>query len=137
MGGTEARLGQFPWGAYLSVRGPDIDKMCAGTLIADRSGRGLSAVLAHSWCIILRYVLTAGHCVDFCSMKISPGCRRTDPFPRISIKVSLGEHNHGGEVGPVQRYHVTRVTIHPNFTNELHTRPDGYIEASDRYRQKC
>ena len=41
MGGSEARLGQFPWVAYLSVRGPDIDKMCAGTLIADRSGRAL------------------------------------------------------------------------------------------------
>ena len=37
MGGSVARLGQFPWVAYLSVRGPDIDKMCAGTLIADRS----------------------------------------------------------------------------------------------------
>ena len=37
MGGSAARLGQFPWVAYLSVRGPDIDKMCAGTLIADRS----------------------------------------------------------------------------------------------------
>ena len=39
MGGSAARLGQFPWVAYLSVRGPDIDKMCAGTLIADRSAR--------------------------------------------------------------------------------------------------
>ena len=37
MGGSAARLGQFPWVAYLNVRGPDIDKMCAGTLIADRS----------------------------------------------------------------------------------------------------
>ena len=66
-------------------------------------------------------------------MKISPGCRRTDPFPRITIKVSLGEHNHGGKIKPVpvQYYHVTRVTIHPNFTNELHTRPDGYIEVTD------
>ena len=83
-------------------------------------------------------MLTAGHCVDFCSMKISPGCRRTDPFPRITIKVSLGEHNHGGKIKPVpvQYYHVTRVTIHPNFTNELHTRPDGYIEVTDM-NMKC
>ena len=82
-----------------------------------------------------RYVLTAGHCVDFCSMKIRPGCRRTDPFPQISIKVSLGEHNHGGKIKPVplQHYHVTRVTIHPNFTNELHTRPDGYIEVTESW----
>ena len=34
-----------------------------------------------------RYVLTAGHCVDFCSMKIDPDCRRSDPFPQINIKV--------------------------------------------------
>ena len=36
MGGHEARYGQFPWVAYLSVRGPDIDKMCAGTLVTPR-----------------------------------------------------------------------------------------------------
>ena len=35
-----------------------------------------------------RYVLTAGHCVDFCSMKIDPDCRRSDPFPQINIKVA-------------------------------------------------
>ena len=25
------------------------------------------------------------------------------------------------------------MTIHPNFTNTLHTRPNGYIEASPRH----
>ena len=36
MGGQEARRGQFPWVAYLSIKGPGIDKMCAGTLVTPR-----------------------------------------------------------------------------------------------------
>ena len=36
MGGQEARRGQFPWVAYLSIKGPGIDKMCAGTFITPR-----------------------------------------------------------------------------------------------------
>ena len=76
-----------------------------------------------------RYVLTAGHCVDFCSMKIDPDCRRSDPFPQINIKVdttilyvqslcfeqyvkvTLGDHNHKDKVkpSPIQHYHVTKV----------------------------
>ena len=36
MGGDEARFGQFPWVAYISIKGPNIDKMCAGSLINSR-----------------------------------------------------------------------------------------------------
>ena len=36
MGGNEARFGQFPWVAYISIKGPHIDKMCAGSLINSR-----------------------------------------------------------------------------------------------------
>ena len=67
------------------------------------------------------------------------------------VKVTLGDHNHKDKVkpSPIQHYHVTKVyhrfilcdpelcgvqvTIHPNFTNTLHTRPNGYIEASPRH----
>ena len=75
-------------------------------------------------------MLTAGHCVDFCSMKIDPDCRRSDPFPQINIKVdiqryfmprvseryyykvTLGDHNHKDKVkpSPIQHYHVTKVS---------------------------
>ena len=85
MGGQEARRGQFPWVAYLSIKGPGIDKMCAGTLVTPRyHGDTVMVVMMDTCC---RYVLTAGHCVDFCSMKIDPDCRRSDPFPQINIKV--------------------------------------------------
>ena len=36
MGGSEARLGQFPWVGYLSIKGPNIDKMCGASLVSTR-----------------------------------------------------------------------------------------------------
>ena len=37
LGGLDAGYGQFPWAALVVIKGPDIDKMCAGTLVHDRS----------------------------------------------------------------------------------------------------
>ena len=36
LGGTEARLGQFPWVGYLSIKDQNIDKMCGASLISTR-----------------------------------------------------------------------------------------------------
>ena len=41
LGGTEARLGQFPWVGYLSIKDQNIDKMCGASLISTRWGRQL------------------------------------------------------------------------------------------------
>ena len=37
MGGRDAGYGQFPWTARITISGPGPKKMCAGTLVRDRS----------------------------------------------------------------------------------------------------
>ena len=116
LGGTEARLGQFPWVGYLSIKDQNIDKMCGASLISTR------------------HVLTAGHCVDYCSMRRDVACEGP-ATPDLKMKVFLGEHNHNVKLKhlPLQVYHVTKVELHPNFTNAMTLRENGYLETEPRH----
>ena len=59
MGGEEARLGQFPWVAYLSIKGQGLDKMCGGSLISSR--------------LVVMSVLVSP--CDFVMLQARPDCR--------------------------------------------------------------
>ena len=36
LGGQDAGFGQFPWTALIQIKGQQLDKMCAGTLVNNR-----------------------------------------------------------------------------------------------------
>ena len=36
LGGQDAGFGQFPWTALIQIKGQQLDKMCAGTLVNSR-----------------------------------------------------------------------------------------------------
>lgn len=85
-----SRPGQFPWTALIKISSPLFaeDKMCAGTLIRDRSvchdDNDLSNDDSDGFC---RYILTAGHCVHYCSDGMLPNCSDPIPVSRITFKV--------------------------------------------------
>ena len=45
LGGQDAGFGQFPWTALIQIKGHQLDKLCAGTLVNNRCiiNRGLLA----------------------------------------------------------------------------------------------
>ena len=59
--------------AYIKIRGPGIDKVCAGTLI-DR-----------------QWIVTAGHCTQYCVGY--PECAREIAQSEIVYKVIMGEYD--------------------------------------------
>ena len=82
-----SRPGQFPWTALIKISSPLFaeDKMCAGTLIRDRS-------VCHDDHDdddegFFRYILTAGHCVHYCRDGMLPNCSDPIPVSQITFKV--------------------------------------------------
>ena len=55
--------------------------------------------------------------------------------PELKMKVFLGEHNHNVKFKhlPLQIYQVTKVDLHPNFTNAMTLRENGYLETEPRH----
>ena len=84
------RYGQFPWTALIKISSPlfGLDKMCAGTLIRDRSVHYDDDDDDDNDDILRRYILTAGHCVHYCSDGLLPNCSDPIPVSRITFKVS-------------------------------------------------
>ena len=94
-----------------------------------------------------RYILTAGHCVHYCRDGLLPNC--TDPIPLSQItfkvwmfrikymrmtpclQVVLGQHDllSYPKDDSIQRYHATKIFLHPNFTNVFRLRDDGFLES--------
>lgn len=114
MGGLDAGYGQFPWTAHIKIRGPNIDKECGGTLISER------------------WVLTAGHCTQYCINV--PLCGIEIPQHEITYKVILGEYDQL-ENEPVlpDAYMAIDVIRHPLYRNVMRLRDNGYVESEPRY----
>ncbi|TRY78418.1 hypothetical protein TCAL_01676 [Tigriopus californicus] len=114
MGGLDAGYGQFPWTAHIKIRGPNIDKECGGTLINER------------------WVLTAGHCTQYCINV--PLCGIEIPQHEITYKVILGEYDQL-ENEPVlpDAYMAIDVIRHPLYRNVMRLRDNGYVESEPRY----
>lgn len=117
LGGQDAGFGQFPWTALIQIKGHQLDKMCAGTLVNNR------------------FILTAGHCVQYCGEGLLPNCSRPIPFSELTFKVVLGEYdvNNKYKESTIQRYHATDIYIHPQFTNIFRLRDNNFLESEPRH----
>jgi len=117
LGGQDAGFGQFPWTALIQIKGYQLDKLCAGTLVNNR------------------FILTAGHCVQYCSKGLLPNCSHPIPFSELTFKVVLGEYdvNSKYKESTVQRYYATDVFIHPEFTNIFRLRDNNFLESEPRH----
>jgi len=117
LGGQDAGFGQFPWTALIQIKGQQLDKMCAGTLVNSR------------------FIITAGHCVRYCSEGLLPNCSHPIPFSDLTFKVVLGEYDvrNKNKDDSIQRYHATNIFIHPEFTNIFRLRDSGFLESEPRH----
>lgn len=117
LGGQDAGYGQFPWTALIQIKGRQLDKMCAGTLVSNR------------------FIITAGHCVRYCNDGLLPNCSNPIPFSDLTFKVVLGEYdvNNQKKGHTIQRYHATNVYIHPEFTNIFRLRDNGFLESEPQH----
>jgi len=116
LGGQDAGFGQFPWTAVIQVVGQGLDKMCAGSLVNNR------------------FILTAGHCVRYCSDSLLPNCSHPIPFSDLTFKVVLGEYdvNSKHKENTIQRFYAINVFIHPDFMNIFRLRDNGFLESEPR-----
>ncbi|XP_063703646.1 CLIP domain-containing serine protease HP8-like [Culicoides brevitarsis] len=109
VGGTRAKLGQYPWLARLGYnRTENVTFECGGTLISKR------------------HVLTASHCV-------------LDIEPAVVVQVVLGEHNVTSEIDcelekcadPVQIYRPIEIVV-PTEYHKSHYKHDIALIKLDR-----
>ena len=133
LGGQDAGFGQFPWTALIQVRGHQLDKLCAGTLVNNRYT--VMYLDRSNVDIFCRFILTAGHCVQYCSAGLLPNCSHPIPFSELTFKVVLGEYdvNSKYKESTVQRYHATDIFIHPQFTNIFRLRDNNFLESEPRH----
>ena len=84
---------------FFVLSGAGLDKMCAGSLVENRSEIAMIfinviiviiSIITNSIIIIItmiRYILTAGHCVRYCEPSTLPNCTRRVPFAQLTFKV--------------------------------------------------
>ena len=95
--------------------------------------------LPFTLCNTFRYIITAGHCTYYCSVLNVPVCQSPIPFSELRFKVksnfflsaglkflsvpqvALGEYDykHRSAGQEIQRYHATRVSLHPKYKNTM------------------
>jgi len=140
MGGLDAGYGQFPWTAHIKIRGPNIDKVCGGTLVN------------------MRWIVTAGHCTQYCQDvphcvgEISQAGNYSQPelntpsdlfIPKtnykseanIQYKVILGEYDQLSQLEeyPPESYLVVEVVRHPEYRNVMRYHYNGFLESEPRF----
>lgn len=115
MGGLDAGYGQFPWTAHIKIRGPNIDKVCGGTLVN------------------MRWIVTAGHCTQYC--QDVPHCVGEISQANIQYKVILGEYDQLSQLEeyPPESYLVVEVVRHPEYRNVMRYHYNGFLESEPRF----
>ena len=85
--------------------------------------------------LLFRFIITAGHCVRYCSEGLLPNCSHPIPFSDLTFKVVLGEYDvrNKNKDDSIQRYHATNIFIHPEFTNIFRLRDSGFLESEPRH----